>query len=210
MPKSASNRSDAPGTVDDFADVSSPTKTSPPPLAGTPIRTLCRNASEARSNPGDLPYQNPMTPSAVHSGDADASWLPWTAVAASSSLTPGRKTMPYSSSSARCRWSSMSYPPRGEPSYPDINPAVLRPARRSARKISTGRRARACKPVNRTRSAPVGGLTSASGGDDNVSSKGSDFALFNDQPVLVLPAWSKRATHRSAAEEPGRGATGLQ
>ena len=76
MPKSASNRSDAPGTVDDFADASSPTKTRAPPLAGTPIRTLCRNASDARSNPGDLPYQNPMTPSTVHSCDADASWLP--------------------------------------------------------------------------------------------------------------------------------------
>src|SRR5271156_2763830 len=34
MPKSASNRSDAPGTVDDFADASSPTKTRAPPFGG--------------------------------------------------------------------------------------------------------------------------------------------------------------------------------
>src|SRR5271169_3925066 len=53
-----------------------------------------------------------------------------------------------------------------------MNPAVLRPARRSARMISTGRRARACKPISRTRSACVGGFTSALVGVDDMPPKG--------------------------------------
>src|SRR5271163_299820 len=53
-----------------------------------------------------------------------------------------------------------------------MNPAVLRPARRSARIISTGRRARTCTPVSRTRSACVGGFTSALVGVDNMPPQG--------------------------------------
>ena len=51
------------GRVDDFAAGSSPTIATAPPNAEVPVNTAWRNASDALSRPGALPYQRPMTPS---------------------------------------------------------------------------------------------------------------------------------------------------
>ena len=44
-------------------------------------------------DPGFFPYQNPTTPSTRRPGSSPVSWVPPTAVAANSSLSPGEKTM---------------------------------------------------------------------------------------------------------------------
>ena len=116
MPISAMAISELLGTVEDFAMESSPTRTSTPPVGCAPPRLPCRSASVARSSPGALPYQIPMTPSQVLSADADASWEPWTASAPSSSLTAGRNTTALRSRSCRWRPISRSYPASGDPS----------------------------------------------------------------------------------------------
>ena len=46
-----------------------------------------------RSTPGPLPYQMPNTPSTLAPGNSPTCWLPHTAVAARSSLSPGWKAM---------------------------------------------------------------------------------------------------------------------
>jgi hypothetical protein len=116
MPISARAASELLGTVDDLAIESSPTSTRTPPCVSAPPRFPCRMASVALSRPGAFPYQMPTTPSTVRSAEAEASWEPCTALAASSSLTAGCSRMPYWSSFADWRPSSRSYPASGEPS----------------------------------------------------------------------------------------------
>ena len=62
--------------VDDLAAGSSPTRATAPPAGCAPERLACRSASLARSTPGDLPYQKPVTPSTRLSARVPASWLP--------------------------------------------------------------------------------------------------------------------------------------
>ena len=108
MFRSASAASDTHGRVEDLAAGSSPTRTSAPPRGCEPIRFPCRSASVARSRPGALPYQMPSTPSRVAPGSVQASWLPWTAVAAASSFRPGTNVTSFASSSCFSRPSSWS------------------------------------------------------------------------------------------------------
>ena len=108
MAMSASAPSDAQGRVEDLAAGSSPTRTSAPPRGWEPIRFPCRSASVARSRPGALPYQMPSTPSRVAPGSVQASWLPWIAVAAASSFSPGTNVTSFASSSCFSRPSSWS------------------------------------------------------------------------------------------------------
>jgi hypothetical protein len=115
MPASYSATSLEPGRVEDFEAGSSPAATSTPPLVPTPCRLACRKASPERSTPGPLPYHMPMTPSWRRSGARLFCWLPHTAVAARSSLTPGTQWMSCSASSGPLRCSVWSKPPSGEP-----------------------------------------------------------------------------------------------
>ena len=55
--------SDDDGNVEDLALGSSPTRAMTPPWRWVPANTAWRMASDARSSPGALPYQTPMTPS---------------------------------------------------------------------------------------------------------------------------------------------------
>ena len=66
----------------------------------------CLKTSLQRSTPGPLPYQMPNTPSNFFCfGFSASSCVPQTAVAASSSLTPGWNTM---CCSARCFFAAHS------------------------------------------------------------------------------------------------------
>ncbi len=51
------------GTVEDLAPGSSPIHATAPPFVAVPATVECRMASAARSRPGFLPYQKPVTPS---------------------------------------------------------------------------------------------------------------------------------------------------
>ena len=51
------------GIVEDLALGSSPTMATTPPRGAAPANTAWRRASVARSTPGALPYQTPITPS---------------------------------------------------------------------------------------------------------------------------------------------------
>ena len=63
--------------------------------AGRCPRGCCGGSRRRRGrSPGDFPYQKPVTPCLVAPGSSPSSCVPPTAVAASSSLRPGRKTMP--------------------------------------------------------------------------------------------------------------------
>jgi hypothetical protein len=79
---------------------SSPAMAITPPCLAVPAMLACLNTSEQRSTPGPLPYQMPNTPSYFFfSGYRSSCCVPQTAVAPSSSFTPGWKTMWFS---ARC------------------------------------------------------------------------------------------------------------
>ena len=103
------------GSVDDFALGSSPTTATTPPCGDVDANTAWRIASPARSMPGPLPYQMPSTPSYRASSSVMASWLPITAVAASSSLTPGRFTTGRSGTVRCARSTSSANMPTGDP-----------------------------------------------------------------------------------------------
>ncbi len=103
------------GTVEDLAAGSSPISATAPPSGAVPDRLPWRIASAARSRPGLLPYQKPVTPSWRRPSSVPSSWVPATAVAASSSFTPGWKTIPAGSVCSAARASSLSSPPSGEP-----------------------------------------------------------------------------------------------
>ena len=63
---------------------------STPPCRAVPAMLACLKTSALRSTPGPLPYQMPNTPSYfLLCGYRSSCWVPHTAVAASSSLTPG-------------------------------------------------------------------------------------------------------------------------
>ena len=79
------------GSVEDLQPWSSPASNSTPPLGDTPAAFACLNTSPARSTPGPLPYHMANTPSYLAPGTRLVCWLPHTAVAANSSLTPGWK-----------------------------------------------------------------------------------------------------------------------
>ncbi len=74
-----------------------------------------RNTSPVRSTPGPLPYQTPKTPSYLPSPRSSACCEPHRAVAASSSLRPGWKTMLLAWSHFLARQRFWSRPPIGEP-----------------------------------------------------------------------------------------------
>ncbi|OQM77882.1 hypothetical protein B0E55_06236 [Rhodococcus sp. 66b] len=114
-PIAASERSLTAGTVEDFDAGSSPTSRTTPPLGFTPYMLAWRMVSVARSTPGPLPYQTPVTPSWVAVPAGRSVWLPHTAVAASSSLKPGMKVMSCSARTLGMPWSILSTPPRGLP-----------------------------------------------------------------------------------------------
>ncbi len=139
------------GRVEDFAAWSSPASTSTPPCFDVPAAFACLNTSPQRSTPGPLPYHMPKTPSYLAPGNMPTCWVPQMALAARSSLTPGWN---FTWCCSRCfcaRHSAWSRPPKGEPRYPDTNPAVLRPAARSRSRCSIIRRISACVPVMKTR-----------------------------------------------------------
>jgi hypothetical protein len=159
-PYAASAGSLADGTVDDLAPGSSPARTRTPPRAFAPNRLPLRNASPARSMPGDFPYQTPTVPSYGERRPGTGSCDPQTAVAASSSFSAGT-----SAKSGRSRRSGIdprarSRPPRGLPGYPETNLAVRRPLLLSRSCCSTRSRAIAEIPPRRT-GAPVGRKRSA-------------------------------------------------
>jgi hypothetical protein len=76
-----------------LATWSSPATAITPPCGAVPAMLACLNTSEQRSTPGPLPYQMPKTPSYfLFAGSNSICCVPHTAVAASSSFTPGWKT----------------------------------------------------------------------------------------------------------------------
>ena len=73
---------------------SSPAIAITPPCFEVPAMLACLKTSEQRSTPGPLPYQMPKTPSnLLVCGYRSSCCEPHTAVAASSSFTPGWNTM---------------------------------------------------------------------------------------------------------------------
>ena len=72
--------------------------------------------------------------------------MPQTAVAASSSLTPGSKWMRCSASRFFAFHSDWSRLPSGEPRYPETKPAVFSPAAASRTCCSIGSRTSAWMP----------------------------------------------------------------
>ena len=79
--------------VEDSAMWSSPIRASTPPCFDDPARLAWRKTSPERSTPGPLPYQTANTPSCLPSPSSSVCCEPQQAVAASSSLRPGWKTM---------------------------------------------------------------------------------------------------------------------
>ncbi|WP_256863278.1 hypothetical protein [Microbispora sp. GKU 823] len=134
------------GTVDDLLPGSSPIQATAPPSGAVPARLPCRIASAARSRPGFFPYQNPVTPSCRRPGTWARSWVPATAVAASSSLRPGRATTPASLRNRAALAISRSTPASGEPGYPETKTRVSRPRSASRRRCSRVSRTRAWMP----------------------------------------------------------------
>ena len=78
-----------------LATWSSPATAITPPHGVVPAMLACLNTSTLRSTPGPLPYQMPNTPSKrlLPGGAKPSCCVPHTAVAASSSFTPGWNTM---------------------------------------------------------------------------------------------------------------------
>ena len=131
---------------------SSPISASTPPCFEEPAMLAWRKTSPERSTPGPLPYHMPKTPSYLPSPRISACCEPQTAVAASSSLRPGWKTM----LGARATSWPGTGSGRGRRSAsrdsPETKPAVLSPARRSRSRCISSRRTMACVPVMKTRS----------------------------------------------------------
>ncbi|MNT34944.1 hypothetical protein D3C72_1709500 [compost metagenome] len=72
---------------------SSPAMAITPPCFAVPAMLACLKTSEQRSTPGPLPYQRPKTPSYfLVWGYRSSCCDPHSAVAASSSFSPGWKT----------------------------------------------------------------------------------------------------------------------
>ncbi|MNI67211.1 hypothetical protein D3C73_1228300 [compost metagenome] len=103
------------GMDDDTAVWSSPTTTSTPPLREAPAALPWCSASPARSTPGPLPYHMANTPSTLRSARTPACCVPMTAVAAMSSLMPGRNEIWLASSAFFAFHIAMSTPPSGDP-----------------------------------------------------------------------------------------------
>ena len=80
--------------VELLATWSSPATAITPPQGVVPAMLACLNTSLQRSTPGPLPYQMPNTPSNlfVPGGAKPSCCVPQSAVAASSSFTPGWNT----------------------------------------------------------------------------------------------------------------------
>ena len=108
-------RSEMHGMVEDLQLGSSPASTSTPPDGWAPHMLPWRSGSPARSTPGALPYQTPTTPSTLRPWPGTSTWLPHTAVAASSSLTAGTSVRPAFSCSSVARARVWSSPPSGLP-----------------------------------------------------------------------------------------------
>lgn len=96
------------GNEDDFAPWSSPTIAGTPPCGAVPAALACLNTSRLRSAPGPLPYQSAKTPRCSAPGNSPTCCVPHTAVAARSSLTPGRKVMRCSARASFARHSAWS------------------------------------------------------------------------------------------------------
>src|SRR6266852_3727315 len=137
--------------VEDLAAWSSPASTSTPPCFEVPAELACLKTSPQRSTPGPLPYQMENTPSYFASGYRLTCCVPQIEVAARSSLTPGWNLTWCWSRNFFAFHSAWSNPPTGEPRYPEMNPAVFRPAARSRTRCSIGRRTSACVPVMKAR-----------------------------------------------------------
>src|SRR6267378_2552360 len=137
--------------VEDLAAWSSPASTSTPPCLDVPAEFACLKTSPQRSTPGPLPYHIANTPSYFASGYRFTCCVPQIEVAARSSLTPGWNLTWCSSRNFVAFQSAWSNPPSGEPRYPEMNPAVFRPAARSRTRCSIGRRTSACVPVMKAR-----------------------------------------------------------
>ncbi len=89
-----------------LATWSSPAIAITPPCLAVPDMLACLNTSEQRSTPGPLPYQMPNTPSNFFDcGYRSSCCVPHTAVAPSSSFTPGWNTMWFA---ARCFFAAHS------------------------------------------------------------------------------------------------------
>jgi len=101
--------------VDDSAVWSSPMSARTPPYLDVPAKLAWRNASPERSTPGDFPYQTPIVPSYAARRPGSGSCEPQTAVAASSSFTPGTSAKSGRSRSSGSDASARSRPPSGLP-----------------------------------------------------------------------------------------------
>src|SRR5262249_9062026 len=93
MPRSIKAYSDWCAVVEDLQVWSSPASSSTPPCFEVPAKLPWRKTSPVRSTPGPLPYHMAKTPSCLASPNSWTCWVPQTAVAARSSLTPGWKTI---------------------------------------------------------------------------------------------------------------------
>ncbi len=93
MPQALKTWSDWCGSVDDFAEWSSPASTSTPPCFDVPAAFACLNTSPERSTPGPLPYHIANTPSYFACGYMLTCCEPQTDVAARSSFRPGWNAM---------------------------------------------------------------------------------------------------------------------
>ena len=103
------------GRVDDLQAWSSPATSTTPPCREQPAMLPCLKTSPQRSTPGPLPYHSAYTPSVVARASRLTICVPQTAVAASSSLSPGTNLMWWAS---RCRAAfhiSRSTDPSGDP-----------------------------------------------------------------------------------------------
>src|SRR5450755_1647214 len=101
--------------VDDLAAWSSPASTRTPPCFDVPAKLACLNTSPQRSTPGPLPYHIENTPSYLAPGYMLTCWLPQIAVAARSSLRPGRNWICAFDRNFSALHSDRSSAPSGDP-----------------------------------------------------------------------------------------------
>ena len=122
------------------------------------------SASPARSTPGPLPYHMPNTPSTRLPGNASSCCVPYSMVAARSSLTPGWKRMLCAASSFWRRQSFAVQPAQRRAAIAGDQSAGVRPGQRSSRACSSSTRTSAWMPDSRIGGVEIGEAAFQRGG----------------------------------------------
>ena len=154
------------GTVEDLPPGSSPIQATAPPSGAVPARLPCRIASAARSRPGFLPYQNPVTPSwrrpgelAEQLGARDGGGRELLVEPGPGHDAGGRR------GTARARAISRSTPPSGEPGIAGDEDPRVQAALASRRRCSRVSRTSAWTPEISTVPCSAAYLSSSETGD---------------------------------------------